>query len=76
MNMSDAADWEYENSRIFIGELTEMVFAQQNIVKLNQNKMEETARIVEKRKIEYHANRRNEIYSQLQHREQRIIDLA
>ena len=56
MNMSDAADWEYENSRIFTEELTEMIFEQQNIMKLNQKKMEETARIVETRKIEYHAN--------------------
>ena len=56
MNMSDAADWEYENSRIFTEELTQMIFEQQNILKLNQKKMEETARIVETRKIEYHAN--------------------
>ena len=76
MNMSDAADWEYENSRIFTEELTEMIFEQQNIMKLNQKKMEETARIVEKRKIEYHTNRRKEIYTQLQPHEQRIIDLA
>ena len=38
--------------------------------------MEATARIVEKRKIEDHTNRRNEIYTQLQPHEQRTVDLA
>ena len=73
MNMSDAADWEYGNSRVFTEELTEMTFAQKNIIK-----MEETAKIFEKIKtIAYsNANRRNKIYSQLQPHEQRIIDLA
>ena len=49
-----------------------MTFAQQNIIKV-----EETAKIVEKIKtIEYYANRRNEIYSQIQPHEQRIINFA
>ena len=75
-NMSEVADMEYENSKLMTEELTELIYTQQNIMKLDQKKLDNASKTVEKRKIDYQLTKRKELYDKLQPHEQRIIDLA
>ena len=75
-NISQTAELECENSLLMTEELTELIYKQRNIMKLDEKKIEDALKIVDKRKTTYYGTKRVEIYNRMQTHEQRIIDLA
>ena len=75
-NISQTAELEYENSLMMTEELTELIYEQRNIMKLDQKKIEDALKVVDKRKATYYDTKRAGIYDRMQTHEQRIIDLA
>ena len=58
-------------------ELTELIYEQRNIMKLDQKKIEDALnKVVDKRKATYYDTKRAGIYDRMQTHEQGIIDLA
>ena len=75
-NISETANMEYENSKLITKELTELIYNQENSMNMDQKVIEEAMDTVERKKAEFHKNKRSEIYNKMNTKEQRILDLA